>query len=257
VAGLPVRAPDQIAAMRRAGRVVAEMHEATRAALRPGVTTADLDRVARDVLARRGATSNFLGYHGFPATICASPNQVVIHGIPSDRILDEGDIISIDCGAVIDGWHGDAAYTAGIGTIDAESQRLIDVAEASLVAGIAQLVPGGRLGDYGHAVQSVVEAAGFRVVRDYVGHGIGRAMHEPPDIPNYGKRGKGPKLAAGNTVAVEPMLVAGAVTTAELDDGWTVVTVDGARAAHVEHTVLITDDGPEILTIPASTSLDW
>jgi len=257
VAALPVRAPDEIAAMRRAGRVVAEIHEATRAALRPGVTTAGLDRIAREVIARRGATSNFLGYHGFPATICASPNHVVIHGIPSDDALDEGDLISIDCGAVVDGWHGDAAYTAGIGTISPESQRLIDVAEASLVAGIAELVPGNRLGDYGHAVQSVIEAAGFSVVRDYVGHGIGRAMHEPPDIPNYGRRGKGARLAAGNTVAVEPMLVAGRDTIAELDDGWTVVTVDGARAAHVEHTVLVADDGPEILTIRDGGSLDW
>ena len=245
---LPRRSPEAVAAMRRAGRVVAEMHEAIRAAVRPGVTTAELDRLARDVLDRRGATSNFLGYHGYPAVICASPNEVVIHGIPGPRPLAEGDLLSIDCGAVVDGWHGDAAFTVGVGELDEDSRRLLEVAERALATGIAQLVPGARLGDYGSAVAAEVEQAGFAVVRDYVGHGIGQAMHEPPDVPNHGRPGRGPRLAAGSTLAVEPMLVAGDPRVAELDDGWTVVTADGARAAHVEHTVLVTDDGPEVLT---------
>ena len=248
MAGLAPRPPSAIAAMRRAGRVVAEMHDAVRAAIRPGVTTAELDVVARDVLDRRGATSNFLGYHGYPAVICASPNEVVIHGIPGARVLDEGDVVSVDCGAVVDGWHGDAAFTVGVGEIATEDRHLIEVAERCLAAGIAELVPGARLGDYGHAVASTASDGGCAVVRDYVGHGIGRAMHEPPDIPNHGRRGRGPRLRAHATVAVEPMIVAGAPRTIELDDGWTVVTADGSRAAHVEHTVVVTDDGPEILT---------
>lgn len=234
--------------MRRAGRVVAEMHEAIRAAVRPGATTGELDRVARDVLARRGATSSFLGYHGYPATICTSPNEVVIHGIPGDTPLHEGDLLSVDCGAIVDGWHGDAAFTVGVGELGADDRHLLDVAERALAAGIAALVPGGRLGDYGAAVHEVATAGGCAVVRDYVGHGIGQAMHEPPDVPNHGRRGRGPRLAAGNTLAVEPMLVAGEPEVVELDDGWTVVTLDGSRAAHVEHTVLVGDDGPEVLT---------
>jgi methionyl aminopeptidase len=238
--------------MRRAGRVVAEMHERTRAALRPGVTTGELDRIARDVLERRGATSNFLGYGSppFPAVICASPNDMIVHGIPSDDVvLDEGDIVSIDCGAIVDGWHGDAAYTAGVGTIDPEAARLIEVAEASLHAGLAHLVPGGHLGDLGHAIQTVAEAAGFSVVREYVGHGIGRAMHERPDVPNYGTPGTGIGLAAGNTFAVEPMVNMGSAGTQLLDDDWSVVTADGQLSAHVEHSVVVTDHGPEILTL--------
>jgi len=236
--------------MRRAGRVVAEMHECIRAALRPGVTLLELDAVGRDVLRRRRATSNFLGYHGYPAVICASRNEVVVHGIPDEQALAEGDIISIDCGAIVDGYHGDAAFTAGVGAIAPEDERLIDVTRQALEAGIAQLLPGSRLGDLGSAVQSTVERAGFRVVRDYVGHGIGTAMHEPPDVPNMGRRGRGRRVAAGDVYAVEPMVSAGTDTTAVLADGWTVVTTDGARAAHWEHTVAVTDDGPEILTLP-------
>jgi methionyl aminopeptidase len=244
------RSPDEIRVMRRAGRVVAEMHEQIRQAIRPGVTLLDLDAIGRAVLARRGATSNFLGYHGYPAVICASVNDVVVHGIPDGRVLVEGDIVSIDCGAIVEGYHGDAAFTAGVGLVDGESQRLIDVTRAALDAGISELVPGGRLGDLGAAVQATAERAGFSVVREYVGHGIGTAMHEPPDVPNYGKRGKGRRVAAGDVFAVEPMVCAGHNAVAVLDDGWTVVTVDGSRAAHWEHTVAVTDDGPEILTLP-------
>jgi methionyl aminopeptidase len=244
------RTADEIRTMRRAGRVVAEMHDAIRAALVPGATLLELDAVGREVLARRGARSNFLGYHGYPAVICTSVNDVVVHGIPDQRALAEGDIVSIDCGAIVDGYHGDAAFTAGVGHIDETAQRLIDVTRAALDAGIAELVPGGRLGDLGAAVQGTVERAGFSVVREYVGHGIGTAMHEPPDVPNYGKRGKGKRVASGDVYAVEPMVCAGRNTTAVLDDGWTVVTVDGSWAAHWEHTVAVTDDGPEILTLP-------
>jgi methionyl aminopeptidase len=236
--------------MRRPGRVVAEMHERIRLALRPGVTTLQLDALAREVLERRGARSNFLGYHGYPAVICTSPNDVVVHGIPDGRVLEEGDIISIDCGAIVDGYHGDAAFTAGIGAIDAEAERLIDVTRAALDAGIAELVAGARLGDLGAAVQARAEAGGFSVVRDYVGHGIGTAMHEPPDVPNVGRRGRGKVVAPGDVFAVEPMVCAGGGDTMVLDDGWTVVTLDGSWAAHWEHTVAVTDGAPEILTLP-------
>jgi methionyl aminopeptidase len=236
--------------MRRAGRVVAEMHDRIRAALRPGVTTLELDALGGQVLERRGAQSNFLGYHGYPAVICASPNEVVVHGIPDGRMLEEGDIVSIDCGAIVDGYHGDAAFTAGIGSIDAGAQRLIDVTRSALDAGIAELVAGSRLGDLGAAVQATVEAAGLSVVRDYVGHGIGTAMHEPPDVPNVGRPGRGKRVAAGDVFAVEPMVSAGGEDTRVLADGWTVVTLDGSWAAHWEHTVAVTDQGPEILTLP-------
>lgn len=238
--------------MRLAGRVVAEMHERIREAVRPGVTTAALDRIGRDVIERRGATSNFLGYGHppFPAVICASPNEVLVHGIPDDRVLEEGDIISVDCGAVVDGWHGDAAFTVGVGEIDPEHQRLIDVTEESLRAGIAKLHDGNRLGDLGAAVQAVIEGAGFSVVREYVGHGIGRAMHERPDVPNYGQPGTGAKIQVGNVFAVEPMVNLGGPDTELADDGWTVLTADRRWAAHAEHTIAITENGPEILTIP-------
>jgi methionyl aminopeptidase len=234
--------------MRKAGKVVAEMHERIRAAIRPGVTTAQLDRIARNVIERRGARSNFLGYHGYPAVICASPNDMVIHGIPNGRLLQEGDIVSIDCGAIVDGYHGDAAFTAPVGAIDAASEKLIATAEASLEAGIAQMVEGHRLSDIGHAVQTVAELGGFSVVREYVGHAIGTAMHEKPDVPNYGPPGRGPRLRPGHVLAVEPMLCAGSAETITLDDGWSVITADGGRSAHVEHTIAITPDGPEILT---------
>jgi methionyl aminopeptidase len=238
--------------MRKAGRVVAEMHACIREAVRPGVTTLELDHIGRDVLERRKAKSNFLGYGHPPFTgvICASPNSVIVHGVPGDHRLDEGDIISIDCGAIVQGWHGDAAFTMGVGRITDEAQRLIDVAEASLMAGIEQIVEGNRIGDIGHAVQAVVERAGFSVVREYVGHAIGTEMHEKPEVPNYGKPGTGPKLRVGNVFAVEPMVNAGGPDTLLLDDGWTVTTVDGSLAAHWEHSIAVTEDGPEILTLP-------
>ncbi|MGH9093767.1 MAG: type I methionyl aminopeptidase [Acidimicrobiales bacterium] len=245
------RNADELAKMRRAGRVVAEMHEATRAAARPGVTTADLDRVARQVLERRGARSNFLNYHGFPAVICTSPNDMIVHGIPGNYRLAEGDIISIDCGAIVEGYHGDAAFTMGIGHISAEAEKLLRVTEESLWAGIEQMVDGHRLHDIGGAVQTVAEGAGFSVVREYVGHAIGTRMHEEPQVPNYWPGRPGPKLRSGMVFAVEPMVNAGGPETVALDDGWGVVTADGQLSAHFEHTIAITDDGPEVFTASA------
>ena len=244
------RIDDELAKMRRAGKVVAEMHEATRAAAKPGVTTADLDAVAREVLERRGATSNFLGYHGFPAVICTSPNAMIVHGIPGPYRLEEGDILSIDCGAIIEGYHGDAAFTMGIGRVSPEAQKLIEVTERSLWAGIDQLKKGNALHEVGRAVQDVAEASGFSVVREYVGHAIGTAMHEQPQVPNYWPGTPGPKLRTGMVFAVEPMVNAGGPETRVLDDHWSVVTADGGLSAHFEHTIAILDDGPEVFTAP-------
>jgi methionyl aminopeptidase len=244
------RTPDQIAIMRRAGKVVAEMHEKTRAAARPGVTTADLDRVARDVLSRRGARSNFLHYHGYPAVICTSPNDTIVHGIPAAVTLVEGDILSIDCGAIVEGWHADAAFTMAIGSVTPEAEKLMRVTEDSLWAGIDHLRSGQRLHEVGRAVQVVAEGAGFSVVREYVGHAIGTAMHEEPQVPNYWPGTPGPLLKVGHVFAVEPMVNAGTPDTVLLDDGWTVKTADGRLSAHFEHSIAITDDGPEVLTVP-------
>lgn len=245
------RNKDELAKMRKAGRVVAEMHAKTREAIRPGITTMQLDAIAREVIEKRGARSNFLGYHGFPAVICTSPNDMIVHGIPSDTVvLQEGDIISIDCGAIIDGYHGDAAYTAPVGDVSPEARKLIEVTEASLTAGIAQMRDGNRLSDIGNAVQTVAEAGGYSVVREYVGHAIGTAMHEEPQVPNYGPPGKGPKLRSGMVFAIEPMVNLGRPETFLLEDGWSVVTADGSLSVHVEHTIAITDNGPEIFTVP-------
>jgi methionyl aminopeptidase len=243
------RNADELVKMRKAGRVVAEIHEATKAAIRPGVSTAEIDRVARQVLERRGATSNFLNYHGFPAVVCTSPNSMIVHGIPSESVvLEEGDIISVDCGAIIEGYHGDAAYTIGVGEVTDEATRLMEVTKASLFAGIDQLRPGNRLHEVGRAVQEVAERAGFSVVREYVGHAIGTAMHEEPQVPNYWPGSGGPMLKSGMVFAVEPMVNAGGAGTVQLEDGWSVVTADGSLSAHFEHTIAVTDDGPEVFT---------
>ncbi|MGH9076222.1 MAG: type I methionyl aminopeptidase [Acidimicrobiales bacterium] len=243
------RRADELAKMRRAGRVVAEMHEATRAAIRPGVTTAALDRVAQDVLERRGARSNFLHYNGYPAVICTSPNHMVVHGIPGQTVLVEGDIVSVDCGAIVQGYHGDAAYTAGVGLVTAEADKLMRVTEDALWAGIAEMEEGHRLHDIGRAVQEVAEGAGYSVVREYVGHAIGTAMHEDPQVPNFWPGRPGPRLRTGMVFAVEPMVNAGSAETTVLADGWSVVTADGGLSAHFEHTVAVTDDGPDVLTL--------
>jgi methionyl aminopeptidase len=225
------------------------MHEACTRAAQPGATTADLDAAARAVLDRRHARSNFLNYHGFPAVACISPNEVIVHGIPGPRVLHDGDIVSIDCGAIVDGWHADAAITVPVGDIDDDARRLIEVTRASLDAAVKVMIDGNRIGDIGATVEDVVISAGYSVVREYVGHGIGTAMHEEPEVPNYGVAGHGMWLRAGMVLAVEPMVAAGRGSTQLLDDGWTVVTADGSRAAHFEHTVAITESGPEVLTV--------
>ncbi len=249
------RTAEEIAKMRKAGLVVAEMHARIRDAIRPGVTTASLDAVGREVIERNGARSNFLGYgpYGmppFPGVICTSPNSVIVHGIPDGTVLEEGDIVSIDAGAIVQGYHGDAAYTWPVGSISPEAEVLLRVTEESLRAGIEQLRDGGRLSDIGHAVQTVAEAGGFSVVREYEGHAIGTAMHEKPGVPNYGSPGRGMKLRPGNVFAVEPMVNLGGPETRVLPDQWTVVTADGALSAHFEHTIAVTPEGPEVLTLP-------
>ena len=226
------------------------MHAAAGAATRPGVTTAQLNEVCAEVLERRNAKSNFLHYHGYPAVACISPNEVVVHGIPDDRVLDDGDIVSIDCGAIIDGWHADAAITLAVGAIDDDSKRLMIAGQRALEASIAHVIAGQTLGDIGAAIATVAKTAGFSVVREYTGHGIGTQMHEEPSIPNFGRPGKGLKLRTGHVIAIEPMINAGRAAVRELDDGWTVVTADGSRSVHFEHTIAVTDNGPEVLTLP-------
>lgn len=239
---------DEIKVMRRAGGVVSDALEALREALRPGITTAELDTVAESVIRGAGAAPSFKGYRGFPASICASPNHVIVHGIPSTMKLEEGDIVSLDVGAFLDGYHADSAWTFPVGEVDPAAAELLKVTEASLDAAIDQCKPGNRLGDVGFAVQQTAEPAGFSIVREYAGHGVGRALHEEPSVPNYGPAGRRELLAPGMTLAIEPMINAGGAGTKTLADGWAVVTADGSLSAHFEHTVAITEDGNEILT---------
>lgn len=238
----------EIATMRRAGEVVAAAIAATREAVRPGVTTADLDAVAAKVIESRGAAPSFLGYRGFPKTICTSVNDEIVHGIPGTRVLREGDLVKLDVGAVVEGFHADSAVTIPVGEAAPEASKLIESTERALWAGLAEARAGRRLGDIGAAVQTVAEGAGFSVVREYVGHGVGRALHEEPPVPNYGTPGKGYKLTEGLVVAIEPMVNMGSYATRLLPDGWTVVTEDGSLSAHFEHTVAVTSDGPWVLT---------
>jgi methionyl aminopeptidase len=238
----------QLDLMREAGRIVALTHKELQKAIRPGVTTKELDQIAEDFIRKQGALPSFKGYHGYPASICASVNEVIVHGIPGDLALKEGDIISIDIGANIHGYHGDSAWTYGVGQISETAQKLLAVTEASLFKGLEQARTGNRLSDIGHAVQTYVESHGFSVVREYAGHGIGQRMHEDPSIPNYGPPGRGPVLKTGMTLAIEPMVNVGGHKTRTLQDRWTVVTADGSLAAHFEHTVAVTENGPDILT---------
>jgi methionyl aminopeptidase len=255
-----LKSPEEIETMRRAGRIVADARQRVVAAARPGVTTARLDALAEESIREAGATPSFKGYRGsggahraFPASICASVNDQVVHGIPGDRVLKEGDLLSLDFGAIWEGYHGDSAVSVFIGEPpSAEAEKLVLVTQDSLEAGISQIRPGGRLSDIGHAVQQVVEGAGFSVVREYVGHGIGQRMHEDPQIPNYGEPGRGPELRPGMVLAVEPMVNMGGWETRVLDDEWTVVTADGSLSAHFEHTIACTGDGPEVLTASAA-----
>jgi len=245
-----LKSDSQIAMMRRAGAIVAEMLARTSAAVRPGITTGELDRIAAQILTEHGAESSFLGYYGYPATICTSVNEEIVHGIPGKRKLREGDIIGIDAGAVVDGWHADGAVTVPVGRVSEAATALIRTTQEALERGIAAAKPGGRLGDIGALVQGLAERNGFSVVRNYVGHGIGRAMHEPPQVPNFGTAGQGRPVGVGLCIAIEPMLNAGDTGTRLLDDGWTVVTADGSLSAHFEHTVAVTAEGPVVLTLP-------
>jgi methionine aminopeptidase, type I (EC 3.4.11.18) len=238
----------QLEKMRKAGRIVADTLNLVKQAVQPGITTQELDRLAEDYIRKCGAKPAFKGYNGFPATLCTSVNEQVVHGIPSLRKLQSGDIISIDCGAVIDGYFGDAAISLPVGDITPELRQLLKVTEDSLMLGIDQAKMGCRLQDISHAVQTHVEGRGFSVVRDYVGHGIGKAMHEEPQIPNFGRPGRGPRLEVGMVLAIEPMVNMGTFEVQTLDDHWTVVTKDCKPSAHFEHTVAITRNGPEILT---------
>ena len=243
------KSPEEIASMRRGGKIVADTLARLREALHPGITTAELDRIAEAAITSAGATPSFKGYRGYPASICTSPNEVIVHGIPSkDVVLAEGDIVSLDVGAYIEGFHADSAWTFPVGDVDARVAELLKVTEASLDAAIEKCIPGARLGDVGAAVQEVAEPAGFSIVREYAGHGVGRALHEEPSIPNYGPPGRREVLAPGMTFAIEPMVNLGRPETKTLGDGWTVVTADGSVSAHFEHTVAITDHGHEILT---------
>ncbi|NTU89717.1 MAG: type I methionyl aminopeptidase [Actinobacteria bacterium] len=239
----------EIEAMKEAGRVSAKVLRMVGELVRPGISTLDLDRFAEEIIRMEGGIPAFKGYGGFPGSICASVNHQVVHGIPSAGvILREGDIISIDTGAIVDGWYGDNAWTYAVGAIDPRTQELLTVTEKSLFAGIEQAVSGNRLGDIGHAIQRIAEASGFGVVREYVGHGIGRNMHEDPNVPNYGHKGRGIKLETGLVIAIEPMINQGTHMVRQLNDGWTVVTLDELPSAHFEKTVAITEDGPLILT---------
>ncbi len=242
----------EIDAMARAGQVVARAHEELIERLRPGMTTMDLDAIADEVITRSGAIASFKGYRGFPATLCTSPNHQIVHGIPSrDVVLDEGDLISIDCGAIVDGFHGDSATTLIVGGAQTVQPQVLDLVEhtrSAMWRGLEQAQHGRRLGDIGAAVESVATEHGYGLVREYVGHGIGRALHEDPSVPNYGRAGKGMKLTKGWVVAIEPMFNLGGAATRTLDDDWTVVTADGSLSAHWEHTVAVTPDGPWVLT---------
>jgi methionyl aminopeptidase len=247
--GVEIKTPEQVTAMREAGLVVGRTLEVLRAAVRPGVTTRELDAIAEDAIRTEGATPSFLGYQGFPASICTSVNDEVVHGIPGERELAEGDLVSLDCGAIVDGWHGDAAITVPVGAVRSELLTLVRDTEAAMWAGIAAARPGGRVGDISAAVEARLRQEGrYGILEDYTGHGIGTAMHQPPDVPNVGRAGRGARLVTGIALAVEPMVTLGGHETDVLDDEWTVVTADGSWAAHVEHTFALTERGTWVLT---------
>ncbi len=251
--GIEVKTPEQVERMRAAGLVVADTLALLAAAACPGMTTADLDLLAEDNIRASGAVPSFKGYSHppFPASICASVNDEIVHGVPGDRVLDDGDLLSVDCGAIVDGWHGDAALTVAVGEVDEAARELMRVTEESLWQGLAAARPGGRVGDISHAVETYVRSqGGYGIVEDYTGHGIGSQMHQPPEVPNSGKPGRGPRLVPGLALAVEPMVVAGSPASSVLGDEWTVVTDDGSLAAHYEHTFALTARGVWVLTAP-------
>ncbi len=243
-----IKSPRELEAMRQAGQVVARMIAAITRAVEPGMTTQDLNDVAVQELGKYDAKPAFLGYMGFPATICTSVNEEIVHGIPGSRVLKEGDLVKCDVGAIVDGLHGDAAVTLPVGKVSDEALKLIEATRQSLNEAIAQVRAGARLGDIGEAVQRYAEDRGYGVVREYVGHGIGRRLHEEPQVPNYGVAGRGQMLRAGMAIAIEPMLNVGTWRTRTLEDGWTVVTADGSLSAHFEHTMAVGEDGAEVMT---------
>ena len=244
-----IKTSAEIQKMRASGKILRQVHDSLAPLVVPGASTMDLEKVAVERIAQLGAVPAFKGYHGYPAALCTSVNSEVVHGIPdAKRILKEGDIVSIDCGVIVDGFYSDAAVTYAVGSVSPGTRKLLDVTQASLERAIQECRVGGRLGDISAAVQELCEAEGFGVVREFVGHGIGRAMHEDPQVPNVGVRGKGPRLKAGMVLAIEPMINAGAPEVRVLKDGWTAVTVDGSYSAHFEHTVAITKEGPFVLT---------
>jgi methionyl aminopeptidase len=247
---IQVKSPEQLDRMYAAGQVVAHTLAVLKAAVRPGVSTAELDSIAEREIRAAGAVPSFLGYFGYPASICTSVNEQVVHGIPSaEQVLKAGDLISIDCGAILGGWHGDSAVSVGVGEIDPADQALLDACEASMWAGIEQAAAGRRLSDISHAVEQSVRGSGdYGLIREYTGHGIGTEMHMDPAVRNYGPPGQGPRLHSGMALAIEPMITRGVRHVTELEDGWTVVSVDGSRAAHFEHTIAVTPDGPWVLT---------
>ena len=247
---ITLKSEKEIALMRRAGKITAAARALARDMVKPGVTTQQIDKAVFEFIKSQGAVPSFLNYHGYPGSACISVNDEVIHGIPGKRVLKEGDIVSVDVGAYIGGFHGDCAATFPCGEISQEAQRLIDVTRESFFRGIAQAKEGKRLMDISAAIQEYVEANGFTVVREFVGHGIGRQLHESPEVPNYGTAGRGPRLLRGMTLAIEPMVNVGAAAIRQLSDGWTVKTLDGKLSAHYENTVLITEGEPEILTAP-------
>lgn len=243
-----LKSAKELEKMRVAGRMVAEILALLKERIKPGITTIELDRLAEQECRKRKAEPAFKGYGGFPYAVCASPNEKVVHGFPDDRPLQEGEILSIDFGVLYDGYHGDSAFTVPIGKISNTARKLLQVTEESLVQAINASVAGGRLSDISHAVQTHVEKEGFSVVREFVGHGIGSKLHEAPQVPNYGPRGQGPQLKAGMTLAIEPMINVGKPGVKVLEDGWTAVTIDGELSCHFEHTIAVTENGPEILT---------
>ncbi len=246
---IEVKTREQLATMRRAGLVVADVIDALRQNVAVGVSTAELDEIAHDVIRSAGASSNFLGYHGFTGVICASVNEEIVHGIPGERVLQDGDIISVDCGAIVEGWHGDAAVTIPVGTVDAKHVELIDTTSEALWRGIAAARVGGAVGDVSNAIERYVKGRGsFGITQGFTGHGIGTELHQAPEVPNFGRRGKGPKLPDGIVIAIEPMVTLGSSRAVILDDDWTAVTPDGSWAAHFEHTVAITAGGLSVLT---------
>ncbi|MDH3260297.1 MAG: type I methionyl aminopeptidase [Acidimicrobiia bacterium] len=253
---ITIKSRKEFEKMAVAGQTVAVVLETVKRAAGPGVSLKELDAIAAEVIRSRGCTPSFLGYHGYPASICTSPNSVIVHGIPSDYRLIEGDVLSVDAGAIFEGFHGDAAITFSVGEVPPEVKLLIDTTERALTAGIAQVKSGARLGDIGYAVETEAHRHGFGVVREYVGHGIGRQMHEDPQVPNYGKPGMGTKIRKGMAICIEPMFNLGGHETAVEPDGWTVVTADGSLSAHFEHTIAVTDRGPKITTLLAAAEDD-